>query len=709
LTISTQSFEYFASVVFSLLIIFPGCSQYYQEPPYALSTTAYQMLPSVLAFDDSAVYTEVNGRKTNSTLGHTVKTELSITNSGEWRKYSHRYNTWLLKIDGGSATAIALVFSDVKLREGEKLYVYNSNDMRGPLDSSTIPASGILLTNYLPGHEIVVEFNVPITNQATGSFKVEAISRLNENGGSDLTRRNATACYPCMTGNFWNQAKESVLRIITFRNNETIMCTGSLVNNTSRDGRPYILTANHCIQDQEDADRAIFTFNYEDLNCDGTPENFGSSLIGGTLRASSYENDFSLIELNHHIPLGFQTWFAGWDATGATKDHVSCIHHPQAGVKRISVENESIHIGSYQVEGSGPRAENAFWQVKQWDVGITEGGSSGAPLFDQHHRVIGTLSGGASKCEYPYNDFFQRLSNSWDGDEPSTQLKYWLDPESSGEKVIDGYDPTDGMVVQCDTLTNVETKEITRSLRLKAGEGYVAGCNNQGITAYAEEFFSPDSALLEGTHLIIGTFDPEAAGGIIVSVDTEEHGKPGEQIMQKYIPYSQLQLFSNYVEFYPGIAVKGKFFISCSPDCSATDEFALEQAEWRASGLNSAWIKQSSQWLPMTAAHEEGFGSSLSIDAMLCTIKDRFAGQTSSLLINLYPNPSSSVLMGSVSNDSADLYRLAVFDMQGQSKTVDVAIYGNDFVMDVSALDAGVYVLSIYSGQGTLHRRFVKK
>ncbi len=58
------------------------------------------------------------------------------------------------------------------------------------------------------------------------------------------------------------------------------MCTGTLVNNTAQDGKPYILTANHCLMNQQDVDQAIFTFGREDINCDGVPLTHGASIAG---------------------------------------------------------------------------------------------------------------------------------------------------------------------------------------------------------------------------------------------------------------------------------------------------------------------------------------------------------------------------------------------------------------------------------------------
>ena len=40
----------------------------------------------------------------------------------------------------------------------------------------------------------------------------------------------------------------------------------------------------------------------------------------------------------------------------------------------------------------------SFWWIRGWDIGSTEGGSSGAPLFNAGQRVIGLLSGGIARC-----------------------------------------------------------------------------------------------------------------------------------------------------------------------------------------------------------------------------------------------------------------------------------------------------------------------
>ncbi len=84
--------------------------------------------------------------------------------------------------------------------------------------------------------------------------------------------RSASPCYPCLSGDFWTLEKKSVVRIITFRESETISVYRNACSiNTAKDGKPYILTANHCLSNQGDVDQTIFTFNYDDINRDGIP------------------------------------------------------------------------------------------------------------------------------------------------------------------------------------------------------------------------------------------------------------------------------------------------------------------------------------------------------------------------------------------------------------------------------------------------------
>jgi hypothetical protein len=70
-----------------------------------------------------------------------------------------------------------------------------------------------------------------------------------------------------------------------------------------------------------------------------------------------------------------------WSTDPASSgETVTCIHHPGGSYKRISFGNKIGSTGN-------------FWGV-QWNSGVTEPGSSGSPLLNGNHQVIGQLNAG---------------------------------------------------------------------------------------------------------------------------------------------------------------------------------------------------------------------------------------------------------------------------------------------------------------------------
>jgi hypothetical protein len=73
-----------------------------------------------------------------------------------------------------------------------------------------------------------------------------------------------------------------------------------------------------------------------------------------------------------------------------------------------------------------------------WELGTTESGSSGSPLFSDTGKIIGQLYAGQSNCIGTENnndyDIYGRFGISWDsGQSASSRLKDWLDPLGTGQ------------------------------------------------------------------------------------------------------------------------------------------------------------------------------------------------------------------------------------------------------------------------------------
>jgi hypothetical protein len=141
-------------------------------------------------------------------------------------------------------------------------------------------------------------------------------------------------------------------------------------------------------------------------------------------------SDFLLVEMEDEIPSIWNPFFAGWNASSSAPASAVCIHHPSGDSKKISSSQEIVS-GTWSVGGYHWRVE---WMETETNWGVTEGGSSGSPLYNPAGQVVGTLTGGGSFCNNPTsNDFYGKMDKHWD-DNPNAanqKLKVWLDPDAN--------------------------------------------------------------------------------------------------------------------------------------------------------------------------------------------------------------------------------------------------------------------------------------
>src|SRR4029077_19318965 len=113
------------------------------------------------------------------------------------------------------------------------------------------------------------------------------------------------------------------VKLVIQYDSTAVFCTGTLVNNTAHDNKPYVLTAQHCVTNQFDADRTVLIFGFEDDNCTKQTSRYDLTLNGGFLRASLFENDFSILEMYAKPPLEYHPYYAGWDVSDKYLDGVT--------------------------------------------------------------------------------------------------------------------------------------------------------------------------------------------------------------------------------------------------------------------------------------------------------------------------------------------------------------------------------------------------
>jgi hypothetical protein len=304
----------------------------------------------------------------------------------------------------------------------------------------------------VPGEMTIVEYFVP-KGSSIGNVNICTVTHgyrtpdeflLKAFGGSGACNVNVN----CPEGAAWTQQRNSVVMLVSGSNG---FCTGALINNTLNDGKPYVLTANHCYSNPA---TWIFRFQWESPSCinPSTSPTF-QSLSGAVLRAQGTPSDFCLVEItgglvNGTVPAAYTPYFSGWDNTETISSSAVCIHHPSGDIKKIAIENNALISTNF---GGSP--SNSHWGVLSWDLGVTEPGSSGSPLFNQNRRIIGQLHGGASACGASVlSDEYGKVSVSWNpaGSTTSGQLKHWLDPNNTNASFVDGYDPSNAPTITLD-------------------------------------------------------------------------------------------------------------------------------------------------------------------------------------------------------------------------------------------------------------------
>jgi len=684
--------------------------------PCGLDYRIYKTIPerNLGTVDTTLLHKQASKKNIPQTVGYNFKTRFTPDIDGTWKTILPGVDSWFLKLKSTGAYGLAMVLSNVELRAGENLFVYNQNSVRGPFINRNIPPSGVLPIDFLPGDEIMIEYDVLAGSERHSAFMIETVSHafrdiFNQNfthSKENQAARTTGDCYLCIDDDAIAKERRTVVRLVVQYDTTAVFCTGTLVNNTTHDNKPYILTAQHCVTNQFDADRTVFTFDFDDNNCVGQTNHTDFVLNGAYLRASRFENDFSILEMYFKPPLEFRPYYAGWDISDKYLDGVTSVHHPQGGPKKVSISNGAVTTSNF--EDGNMRPPNAFWKVARWDVGVTEGGSSGASLFNKKNNIIGTLSGGSSECGAPYNDYFEKLSASWEVlPDPAHQLKYWLDPIGSGVKALNGNDPFEGIHATCNTVSNVKSEEQQLLLPYTKGSGYFSGYNSDNIASYAEKFSAVDSVMLTGATLNVGSVNTQSPGGLMVSIHAGVNGFPGPTLSSSYIPYSRFTVDStNYVEFYPYVKLIGDFFISYTISYSPADSFALKQVGWRSNSLNTAFVKLSTGWAPMNTISPNGAGSSLGVKVKLC--ENTVEPPRDETPVTFYPNPVTTVLIGRLPEITNGDVGLQVYDLQGKLQPVKFNTYENNVVITTTELSPGMYIVKLSTSQAVYQSKFVK-
>jgi hypothetical protein len=349
---------------------------------------------------------------------------------------------------------------------------------------------------------------------------------------------------------------------------------------------------------------------------------------------------------------------------------------------------------------------NSTRKISHWELGTTELGSSGAPLFNEEHRIIGTLTGGRSTCGYTKDDYFTKFGVSWETyTDSSNQLKYWLDSAQTGQLFLNGYDPYGFNSEYCDTAWNFLTSDRIGLCNTGLNWGWISGHSSAGYTQFAERFESSGTVQIAGVYLNVAKASSSNSLANIELKIWQGSQYPEKECFSELLFIKDIQPNKvNYIPFDTVLTKSGTFFIGYEINYSTVlDTFALYHALDRGNTKSSMYLYKD-VWYKSEDTKDLKIYTSLGIGISECY------GKTHNLVsnvLNVYPNPS----INSITIDMPEgisIYEVKCFDFNGRPMLVNLKQTEENKKLHFNLIP-GIYFLQIFTAEKTYSTKFIVK
>ncbi|MDL2241463.1 trypsin-like peptidase domain-containing protein [Bacteroidales bacterium OttesenSCG-928-L03] len=610
--------------------------------------------------DTDALREEAELLRTND-FAYKFETHIDLKETAAPVVLSDGRQVWQVRVRSEGALSLNLLFTEYKVPEGASLFIYTSEQVVGRFDHRNNSPQGLLPVRPLSGDDILIEYSEPSDAAFAGKVLIGEVNHgfcdLFEGLRADDEPKADIDAYLCMPDARCEDVDEELIRsTVLLIINGVTTCTGTLINNTSDDETPYLLTAMHCLNTFASVSKdwnyyvsrsgtIVAFFNYDRSVCGTNMRGVEEmSLAVTTPSAINEGKDLALLKFEQGPPAYYNAYYAGWDLRGETtgKPHIS-LHHPEGAVKKYGLYNKNISLTSYPNAGLLFDAAS-HWLISSWTVGSTHGGSSGSPLFNRDGLLVGTLTGGNSACSSTKpsvsQDYFSATYTAWETGDPKTQLKTYLDPEGKGTKMHPGLDPNrDNPLMRLSNAVYNQGDEMVVDSLQAPGDGLAFGYNSLAVRRFVEEFDVDTGLEVLGAYLFFPKMDyanvRKATIEVYEGTDRPEILRSSLPFRPQYTGYSRYYadfidsdrttlnqpiesfvLFDNPIQ----IARDKKLFIGyrlAEPTDNNTD-FVVYNT-WFASptSRNTAWMNLGATWLPVNQYAAYGNKTALALQALV--------------------------------------------------------------------------------------------
>jgi lysyl endopeptidase len=247
-------------------------------------------------------------------------------------------------------------------------------------------------TPWTEGSSQLIELFSPVL-PSPDAVSVAAIVHFTDSPFSAKAAGTCTLSTLCSSGNATIDAailerKKSMARLAFTDGDGQFLCTGTMLNSTLFPA-PFLITANHCI-DNAAAAASLSTFwFYEATSCSGGGVNPAATQVAGGAQIvfQNYNVDSTLVRMNMSPPSGvvYSAWNRAPLANGTSFVSLS---HPGGDTSRFALGSITDLL---RIDG---RPQDMY--AVNYTSGIIEHGSSGSGLFvlnGAHLELRGVLSG----------------------------------------------------------------------------------------------------------------------------------------------------------------------------------------------------------------------------------------------------------------------------------------------------------------------------